>query len=306
MKKFTKFVLTSATIAVAAGIVLSGIGFAVNGAHNINIIWDKGFKFAGDKELETLEKTTLDSFSNMNIDVDAAKIYFKQNDSDEYAIEYKLYSSGVKCEVKNDTLLVEQNPEQINFNFNFFNFPDVSDCYLTVYYPEGCDFDSIKVDSSAGAINAVEGLNCSLLDMDSSAGAIKLDGFKGAITVDSSAGAFEAKNSEFTKVTMDMSAGGITFINCTIGGGKIDSSAGGLEAKDLILKGDLSCDMSAGSVDIELVDGDAIGFDFDVSAGSIKIDGKKVASNDDYNENTNADVVLTVDSSAGSIAITHK
>lgn len=302
MKKFTKFILVSAAIALAAGIVLGGIGFAADGVHNINIIWNKGFKVSEDEKAETMEKTSFDSFSNIDLDISAAKISFKKNDSDEYAVEYKLMSTGVKCEVKNDTLVVDQTPESISFNF--LNFSGLEDCYITIYYPEGSEFDSIKVNTSAGSINAVEGLKCNVFDLNSSAGGIKIDGFTGAIIVDSSAGGFEAKNSDFTKVTMEMSAGGIIFNNCTIGGGKIDASAGSLEAKGITLNGSLDCDLSAGGFDLSLQNGDDVGFDLDVSAGSVTIDGSKVVSNDSYKLDITKDVVLTVDCSAGSIKIT--
>ena len=62
--------------------------------------------------------------------------------------------------------------------------------------------------------------------------------------------------------------------------------------------------MSAGSVDIEFVEGQKIGYDFDLSAGSATINGEK--RGDEFTMKDGYDIVLTADMSAGSISITNK
>ena len=81
-------------------------------------------------------------------------------------------------------------------------------------------------------------------------------------------------------------------------------SAGDFDAKDLVLTASFDVDMSAGDVTIEFADGQRIGYDFDLSAGSAKINGEK--RGDEYTEKEGYDIVLTCDLSAGSVNITNR
>lgn len=304
MKGFIKFVLGSAVIALIAGIVIGGIGFAANGFKGVNLIWNKGIKVMDDENLVTLEKTKLDDFTSALIDIDAGEIKFVENDKDEYAIEYKLLSDDITCDVKDSTLDFKSTYEN---KISIMNFGSAFEgLYLTVYYPKGATFDTITVNTSAGAIKALDSLSCANFVLDTSAGAINLDGFTGKANINSSAGGFKCNNCNFEYLVIDLSAGGVELDSCTINGGKIDMAAGGFKSTNTVITDSIDFDMSAGGVEIELIDGDDIGFKFDLSAGSATIDGQKVASMENYNENTNASVILNIDCSAGGIKITHK
>lgn len=305
MKKTTKFFLSLSVICLIAGGVLTVAGYSVNGGKGVTVIWNHGLKLEEPKVCE-LEKTAMDKFSDIDLDITFAEINFQRNDTDEYAVAYKLEAEEVKCESVNNKLIVADKERNVGIiNFSGFNL-DSSEYYLTIYYPENAEFGDITVNSSAGSIKIPDGLKCNSMHTDASAGSLKLKDFEGALNHDSSAGSFFAENCVFTKLELDMSAGSADLDNCVVGGGVADMSAGSFEASGMNLTGNFTMDMSAGSTEIELVSDNDIGYDFDVSAGSIYIDGQKVAGNDDYHENTDADIILIIDSSAGSVKVNHK
>lgn len=301
MKTFTKVALVIAGVSLAAGIALTVTGAIINRGKPIHMYYDHGFHIDSEGKVLEMQKTVVDDFSDIIIDVPAADIKFIE--SDEYAVEYKLQAREMTCESKDGTLTVSSNRKKFDINLNFFNFNN-EDYFVNVYYPKGADFGRVDLDSSAGDVIIEEGFDCDILVLDLSAGDAKIKHVNGALEVDMSAGDFEAEKCEFGKCEFDLSAGDVDLLYCTIGGGELDMSAGDFDAKGLTLTASFDIDMSAGSVDIEFVEGQKIGYDFDLSAGSATINGEK--RGDEFTMKDGYDIVLTADMSAGSISITNK
>ncbi|MBP5491512.1 MAG: DUF4097 family beta strand repeat protein [Clostridiales bacterium] len=304
MKAFTKVALIVAGVTTAAGIALFCIGSVLHHGKPFLMSINNGLHFYEDYEIVEQEKTVIDSFKNVSIDVSAAKIKFVENDTDEFAVAYRVEtpSGQVTCDVKDNTLTfrdTEKSSFMISTGFNF-SFKD-KDLYVTVYYPQGTEFGKIDLDTSAGGIIMEDELNADKLIIDSSAGKATLKNISAAVNINMSAGSLTCEDCNFGTCVLDMSAGDVTMTNCTVDGGSVDMSAGSFKAKGFILTKSLNLDMSAGDVEIEFVDGQKIGYDFDLSAGSAKINGEKRGS--EYQDKNGCDVVLTVDASAGSIDI---
>ena len=289
MKTFTKSALVVAGISLGAGIALYAAGAIANHGNPIYMYYDDGFQLSSEAKVVEKPKTNVEKFSSIEIDMSAADVRLIENTEDAFAVEYKFQSQEELCEVKNDKLTIKSQK---------------SGFFFTFYYPKGTNFDLITLDTSAGDIFLNDALTCKTLEIDSSAGDVTLKNVKGALTVDLSAGDVEAENCEFGKIDFDLSAGSVKLENCTIDGGSVDMSAGSFKAKELVMTSSLDMDMSAGSVTIEFVPGQEIGYDFDLSAGSATINGEK--RGDEYTEKKGYDVILTVDASAGSVDITNK
>ncbi len=302
MKTFTKFALVVAGISLGAGIALYAAGAIANHGDPIYMYYDDGFQLSSEAKVVEKPKTNVEKFSSIEIDMSAADVRLIENTEDAFAVEYKFQSQEGLCEVKNDKLTIKS--QKSGFFLTFFDFSIGKDYYVNVYYPKGTNFDLITLDTSAGDIFLNDALTCKTLEIDSSAGDVTLKNVKGALTVDLSAGDVEAENCEFGKIDFDLSAGSVKLENCTIDGGSVDMSAGSFKAKELVMTSSLDMDMSAGSVTIEFVPGQEIGYDFDLSAGSATINGEK--RGDEYTEKKGYDVILTVDASAGSVDITNK
>lgn len=308
MKTFTKVSLITSLVCIGLGIPMIAVGACASKDERIMITFDHGFHVIDDDDIVTREKSSIDDFKNVNIDISEANIEFLENDADEYAVEYCLYQieDEIQCEVKDDELIIcNEHDNHFHFEFNFYAWGSESDNrYVKIYYPKGAELGDIKLETSAGKINMRDDLTCNSLDIDSSAGACKLANLKSnAVTTDMSAGSMTIENCDLGVCDFDMSAGSCTIINSTLDGGSIDMSAGSFEATGFTLTASLDMDMSAGSVDIEFVDGQEIGYKFDLSAGSAKINGEK--RGDDYEEVKGYDIILTVDASAGSVDITN-
>ena len=301
MKTFTKVVLITAGISLSAGIALSVAGALANKGKPIHMYYDHGFHIDSEGHIHEQKKTVVDDFSNITIDVSAADVKFIE--SNEYAIEYKLEAKEVTAESKDDMLTISSHKHKFEVNFSWFNFDD-NDCFVYVYYPKGADFKDVLIDTSAGDVDIEKGFDCDKIALDLSAGDVKLNNVNGDIEVDMSAGDFEAKNCKFGLSVFDLSAGDVNLEKCTIAGGEVDMSAGDFDAKDLTLTASLDVDISAGDCTIEFVDGQKIGYEIDISAGSAKINGEK--RGDEFTMKDGYDIVLTVDISAGSVDITNK
>ena len=301
--------LITAGVSLSLGIIFSAIGIAVTKGKQVRMFFKDGIRIVRDTELIQMEKTTIDSFKNIAIDVDAADIMLIENDTDEFALEYKFETPSEDMQiigVEDDTFKVTTNYEIFHFVLNFGGIFGVgnNDYYIKLYYPKGTEFDQIKLESDAGDIFIEDTMVCNSLSIDTSAGKSVLKNVTGDMKVNMSAGSFTADNCNFGHCDFNMSAGSVTLTNCVIDGGKFDMSAGGFKADQLTLTKSLDLDMSAGSVKIVFVDGQEIGYDFDMSAGSAKINGEKRGS--EYQDKKGYDIILTIDSSAGSVDITNK
>ena len=301
MKAFTRTALVVAGVSLVAGLTLMVTGAAINRGKQIHMYYDHGFKIDSEGKVQEMPKTVVEDFKDIIVDVPASDIKFIE--SDEYAVEYKIRAIEVTCESKDGTLKVSTAKKKFDINLGFFSW-DSEDYYVYVYYPKGADFGTVDLDSSAGDVLIEEGFDCDLLKLDLSAGDAKIKHVNGALEVDMSAGDFEAEKCEFGKCEFDLSAGDVDLLYCTIGGGELDMSAGDFDAKGLTLTASFDIDMSAGSVDIEFVEGQEIGYDFDLSAGSATINGEK--RGDEFTMKDGYDIVLTADMSAGSIDIINK
>ena len=302
MKTFTKVALITAGITLSAGIALTTIGMIANHGKPMSVYFEDGLKVSDEVKCVEKPKTKVDSFKDILIDVSAADIHLIENDEDAFAVEYKFEADNEICEVKDDKLTIKS---QKTFFFTFFNFHiSKEDFYVNVYYPKGTEFNLVDLDTSAGDIEIVDDFTCSKLILDLSAGDVDLKHVKGGLDVDMSAGNFKAEKCEFGKSIFDLSAGDVDLYYCTVGGGEVDMSAGDFTAKDMILTASMNMDLSAGSVNIGFLEGQKIGYDFDLSAGSAKINGEK--RGDEYTDKEGCDIVLTVDLSAGSVDITNR
>lgn len=305
MKKVTKVFLVVGVIAIAAGAVMAGIGLAANGGNGFSVYWDKGFKVSEDSKLVTMDKTEFEAFKDIDIDV-TGKVNLVENKTDKFEVEYSLYATDDKvvCEVKDSKLVVKINDEINFFNFDlgFINDDDLP--YVTVYYPAGSEFDSINIDTSAGGFFSEDKVKAKLLFVDVSAGGVNIENYEGAFEADCSAGGIEVRNCDLTDMNVDLSAGGIEMHNSKINGGKLEVSAGGVEGHGIELLSDIDIDCSAGGVELELTNGDDMGYRIDSSVGSIIIDGDKFK--DEVNLNEDADIMISIDCSAGSVEISYQ
>lgn len=308
MNKFLKVALITAGITMSVGIAAFAIGTIANGGKPISFYWNDGFKLSTQNTIVQKEKTKIEDFKDVLIDVSAANVFFYENTDDTYAFEYRISAEredAIQCEVQNDKFILKEknSPIRLFSGLDWNSWGKKDEYYVKVYYPKGAEFGDIYLDTSAGDVSLEQDLTCAKLTLDMSAGKAKLKNIKGALDIDMSAGDLNCDDCEFGFCTIDMSAGSVKMNNCSADGGKVDMSAGGFTANSFTLTKSMSLDMSAGSVTIDFVDGQKIGYDFDLSAGTAKINGEK--RGDEFQQIEGYDVILKVDASAGSVDVTN-
>ena len=97
-------------------------------------------------KIEDLEKTTTDSFNNINLNVDVAKIDIIPS-SDEFAIEYHIVNQNVDYSIKNETLELSAKAGKKAS----VNKIDIS--YIKIYVPEDSEFTNINYKGDVGSIH---------------------------------------------------------------------------------------------------------------------------------------------------------
>ena len=81
--------------------------------------------------------------------------------------------------------------------------------------------------------------------------------------------------------------------------GKIDTSNGSINIKNLVMKNEFEIDTSNGTVKVGKTN--AAGYDLSTSNGHITVEGKN--KSDEFEKNTSAENVLSIDKSNGNIYV---
>lgn len=133
-----------------------------------------GFVFAGCSSQKlfhksvvySLDKTEVDSFTSMDLDIVVAKIDIIPT-ADEFAIEYSVMNQNIEYSVKNNVL--EVKAEQID------EVNEVKESYVKIYIPEDYEFEDIECSCEVGSIY-LNDLTADNISIDSTVGNVELQG----------------------------------------------------------------------------------------------------------------------------------
>lgn len=238
MKRWIKNCLAAGAGCVVAGALLLAVGFLTGGKSYVLAADLNQWKGSATKENSTygLEKTKIDAYSTLNVDLSSLNLQIISSDDDSYYISYTISGSKeknpVSYEVKNKTLTFKET------SAGFYSYTHIDIGFLsaflskdkefttdedvvTLYVPTDAKFQSVTVNSSfgdilinnscfeSGKISADDGeifiKNSTLKDITVSAS------FGDVKTYDSkikscnfilSDGDFAAKNNDFTDETL--------------------------------------------------------------------------------------------------------
>lgn len=236
MKPTTKRILTISAITAGAGLILMGIGLGIGGRPGV-IFSSSGIRSPYEKqELYFQEKTPLEAFSNLDINIGSeAAIQILPSKDEKYYIEYQLegeYGEPV-CQVTNDTLTLYQASKQLEmgiWGLNFGSYKSVSP-YITLYLPEDILFKQSDIYNDYGNIE-ISGIKFQTASITANSGDVTLN------TVSAE------------KMTLDMDNGNLTADALKADKLSVLSDYGSAELKESVLgsakfqleSGDLLCD----------------------------------------------------------------
>lgn len=195
--------------------------------------------------------------TSLKIDIMYAELIIKNADS--FSVESNIKNLTVESQ-DDGTLSVK---EEKNFASK------ANGKKLTVYVPEGTQFEKANISTGAGAVH-IENLTADVLDLDLGAGQVLIDDLKafGKADIDGGAGEIRINNAEINDLDIDMGIGSLRFT------GK--------------LTGNCDFDLGIGETRLTLLgSGDDYRIKLDKGIGEARIDGHRVSSGTLYGTGDN-------------------
>ena len=270
MKIWIKNCLAAGAGCVVAGALLFAVGF-LNGGKNYVLAADLNqWKGSATKEDSTygLEKTKIDDYSTLNVDLSSLNLQIVSSDDDSYYISYTTSDSKekepVSYDVKNKILTLKEDSDS-----NSYTHIDIG--FLTAFLSKDKDFTT---DENVVTLYVPENAKFQNATLNSALGNILLNHvcFESG-TVSSGDGDIFIKNSTLKEVAVSASLGDVKTYDSKIRACNFELSDGDFVAKDSEFTGENSISSSLGDNDIEAKKEQllALGFDASTSLGDIEV-----------------------------------
>ena len=264
MKRWIKNCLAAGAGCVVAGALLFAVGF-LNGGKNYVLAADLNqWKGSATKENSTygLEKTKIDDYSTLNVDLSSLNLQIVSSDDDSYYISYTTSDSKekepVSYDVKNKILTLKEDSDSNSYTHIDIGFLTAflskdkdfmtDENVVTLYVPTDARFQSANINSSFGDIL----INSSCFE-------------SGKISSDD--GEIFIKNSTLKDVTVSASFGDVKTYDSKIKACNFELFDGDFVAKDSEFTGENSISSSFGDIDIEAKKEQLLTLGFDASTG---------------------------------------
>ena len=270
MKIWIKNCLAAGAGCVVAGALLFAVGF-LNGGKNYVLAADLNqWKGSATKEDSTygLEKTKIDDYSTLNVDLSSLNLQIVSSDDDSYYISYTTSDSKekepVSYDVKNKILTLKEDSDS-----NSYTHIDIG--FLTAFLSKDKDFTT---DENVVTLYVPENAKFQNATLNSALGNILLNHvcFESG-TVSSGDGDIFIKNSTLKEVAVSASLGDVKTYDSKIRACNFELSDGDFVAKDSEFTGENSISSSLGDIDIEAKKEQllALGFDASTSLGDSEV-----------------------------------
>lgn len=255
MKKNSKIYIAAAAC-VGIGIVLTAGGIMAGGIPGVSIGSD-GIRMLGDRNREgyLLEKTELEEFSSVEMDVDYGN--FRLIPSDGYYLEYCLNGRNQKpeYEVNHNTLIFNEKSaaNHVQFQLISFGISEVhEEYYVNLYVPEDVYFENFVLENGGGDAE-IENLKGGSIDLHLDYGTLSADVIEGdTVKIELESGKMEAEQvtgREELKISLDYGDLTAETLNAA-GTGKVVLSSGNMTLDSCIAK-DMQMHLDYGDAKIQ-------------------------------------------------------
>lgn len=273
MKKNSK-VYIAAAVCIGIGIVLTAGGIMAGGRPGVSVGSD-GIRMLGDRNREdyVLEKTKLDDFSSVEMNLDYGDFHLIP--SDGYYLEYCLSgnSQKPKYEVNNGTFIFSEKPvvSYVQFQIMSFDFHEfLGQYYVNLYVPEDIYFENFVLNNDSGNAG-IETLEGKSIDIQLSYGDLSADTIGGeTVKIDLASGNLEAgqvTGRQKLDISLDYGDLEAESLNAA-GSGEMDLGSGNLTL-DSCIAGDMSMNLDYGDLKIQVMKGSSLMLDN--SSGNVTI-----------------------------------
>lgn len=264
MNKWMRNCLAAGAGCTVAGMLLFAAGFLTGGKNYVLAADLNQWKGSATKEDSTygLEKTKIDDYSTLNVDLSSLNLQIVSSDDDSYYISYTTSDSKekepVSYDVKNKILTLKEDSDSNSYTHIDIGFLTAflskdkdfttDENVVTLYVPTDARFQSANINSSFGDIL----INSSCFE-------------SGKISSDD--GEIFIKNSTLKDVTVSASFGDVKTYDSKIKACNFELSDGDFVAKDSEFTGENSISSSFGDIDIEAKKEQLLTLGFDASTG---------------------------------------
>lgn len=215
--------ITIATAALLLGVIVFCVAMTMIG-------WD--FTRLSTRKMQTNEYEINDSFTNISVDADTARIVFLPSDNGKCKVVcYEEINAAHTVKVENGTLSISVNDEKTLMDHIGFNFSAPT---VTVYMPEG-EYGTLKIDSSTGDINVPKEFKLMSIDVSLSTG-----------DVSCSASATES-------IKLVTSTGDINVANISAASLDLAVTTGRVRVSGAVCTGDISLTVSTGKSELSAI-----------------------------------------------------
>ncbi len=258
MKKSKKYLIISASVCMGAGIIAGGIGFLLGGRPGfyVNASGVHSYNDTAANGNNCLEKTKLDPFTSVSINIPAGNIHIIP--SDDYYLEYHLASGAGKTDYYVEdgvfTMTVEATDSFLGFNFlSFGNILNPKSDYVNLYVPGSQSLETVELTADMGDIT-IDSIEAASMTLELSMGDLRMEAFDGnSLTAVMDSGSFDAGTISGKAVTIQNNMGDVTCDSLSADDASITLDMGSLDL-ETCTAGVLSIENGMGDVDIRYLE----------------------------------------------------
>jgi hypothetical protein len=244
MNKNMKVIIAVATAMIAAGVILSAVGFALGGFRSVHL-GSRGFYVEERADGRNAsggspQKTT--DFTGVHVDVRAYTVLLREGDAYGTAVQIGRARSAPEIRVEDGVLTVRESGKARGFwpvvlggwlsslRFGIAN-SDLDDAVIEITVPSDARMGDIRIEADAGSVE-IDGLDTASLSVNCSAGNLKIE------------------KSAMDELHVDLRAGNLEIEDARAGGAEVKLDAGSFVARDFDC-GDLRGEFKMGEADVE-------------------------------------------------------
>ncbi|MBQ4523955.1 MAG: DUF4097 family beta strand repeat protein [Lachnospiraceae bacterium] len=221
MRKSTKRWCIAALVLMLIGAIMV-ISSAKLGAATL-VAWVDG-EFKIGQETTILEKSPVEAFHNIDIDLQSSNIEFIA--SDDYYIEFDECAGTLEYEVVDDTLTIGQKEKSVFMSMGF-GFANNRKNTVRVYYPEETTLNNISLEVDMGNLY-IEEMNASSMEINCDMGNVEFEKcFAGEIIIEADMGNVDLEEVSVDKIDVKADMGNVEiskidlleegFVKCNMG-----------------------------------------------------------------------------------------
>jgi hypothetical protein len=292
MGRVTKAIVITATAMIAAGVILSAVGFSFGGLNSVGfdsqgfrVYFEDGGGFRGARGAAS--RGLYERFEGIDVDVDAYFIELREDDAYSVVIRNGYVRENPAFNIKDGVLTVRDTArarERGLLRFLNVDVLRVFDGYgeddiptIVISYPANARLSDVNIEAAAGKVE-IDGLEAASLSVDCSAGSLEIDETDvRELSVTMSAGECKIEDVRAESAVVGMNAGSFSAKGFDCG-----ALTGNFNMGDADVKGrlhgdvDISADMGNVSLETDLPKSDYI-IDVNVSLGAVTVDGRNVS-----------------------------